>query len=189
LSGRNAPPQNPLPCVDRKVLADCIRPQFGVELRSFTESRRGINGTFTGYGPDTGYTGTNPNGPFEYANSNPGSDAEFEVINEVSAFSGKQLGGFAHKYSGGKVPGGWVYGYTGPTPSGYTSYRNFTANDLKDAMQIISTQIHELGNSLHDITTAANNDKKFVTNPTSAPDSDAGAKLEKCVRDHKGLKY
>lgn len=149
----------------------------------------GASGSFKGYGPDTGYTGTNPNGPFAYANSNPGSDAEFEVINEVSAYSGKQLGDFGHKYSGGKLPRGWVCGYTGSTPSGYTSYRNFTANDLRDPMEIIKTQVHELGNSLSDITTAKNNDKIFITNPGTGRDSDAGAKLEKCVREQNGFRY
>ena len=173
------------------MLANCIRPQFGVELRSFQESRVGTNGTFTGYGPDSGITGANPNGPFEYDSPNPGSDREFTVINEVNAFTGKQLAGFYNTYTKGqKLPAGsWLYGYTGQTPSGYTSYRNFTNNTLTNAMRIISTQVHELGNSLSEITTAKNNPNIIVTNPGSAPDSDAGAKLEKCVRDHKGFKY
>jgi hypothetical protein len=50
-------------------------------------------------------------------------------------------------------------------------------------------QVHELGNSLHSITEAANNTQEIVTNPGMAADSDAGAKLEKCVLDNKGFKY
>jgi hypothetical protein len=54
-------------------------------LRDFQESRVGSNGTFRGYGADTGYTGTNPAGPFEYANSNPGND---QTHHFVTYFSG-----------------------------------------------------------------------------------------------------
>jgi hypothetical protein len=67
-----------------------------------------VNGTFKSYGPDAGYTATSPEGPYEYTSSNPGNDAEFDVVNEVNAYSGNKLGDFAHKYSKGKIPKGMV---------------------------------------------------------------------------------
>lgn len=84
------------PYVDQNVLNDCTKELFGVELRSFTPSRRGSNGTFTGFGPDQLTRSSNGLGPQMY-----GNDTTITVVNEVSAYTSAQLIGF---YNQGKPP-------------------------------------------------------------------------------------
>jgi len=118
-----------------------------------------------------------------------GNDTTIEIINEVNAYSGAKLRDIYNNTP--PVPSrkvGLLDGYTGPTPDGaggaqYTPYRNFTANDIRDPMVIIQTQVHELGNSLSDITGAANNERRRIHG-----DPDAGAKLENCVQRGGGFR-
>ncbi|MCM3870117.1 MAG: hypothetical protein ND895_05400 [Pyrinomonadaceae bacterium] len=178
-------PQNTSPYVDRDVLARCIRDQFGVELREFLESRVGLNGTFTGFGPDRYTASSNIPG----ATQHYGNNTTITVVNEVKAYGPAKLRDFYNTIPPApskKV--GLLDGYMGPTPDGaggsqYTPYRNFTANDITNLMRLIEVQVHELGNSLQDITGAMNNERRRVRG-----DPDAGAKLEKCVRDGGGFK-
>jgi len=52
---------------------------FGVELQSFTRSRDGHNGSFTGYGADAYGAG--------------GSDTQITVVNEVNSYTSESVGG------------------------------------------------------------------------------------------------
>lgn len=137
----------------------CTKQVFGVELQSFTPSRDGHNGSFTGYGAD--------------AYSAGGSDTQITVVNEVNSYTSNQLGAMA-----GLPPNSGVMGLTGTTPSGYTPYRNFTASGLTNSRAILATQVHELGNSLQRIT-------RVTMGPNSPPglghDTDPGTRLERCV--------
>ncbi len=144
--------------VERK-LNECTKQLFGLELNSFTRSRKGHNGSFTGYGAD--------------AYSAGGSDTQITVVNEVNSYTSNQLGAMA-----GLPPNSGVMGLTGATPSGYTPYRNFTASDLTNSRAILATQVHELGNSLRRITRVT-----MDPNPEPVPsgDHDPGTRLEKCV--------
>ena len=142
-----------------KKLDACTKQLFGVELQSFTRSRHGHNGSFTGYGADAYGSG--------------GSDTQITVVNEVNSYTSNQLGAMA-----GLPPNSGVMGLTGPTPSGYTPYRNFTASGLTNSRAILATQVHELGNSLRRIT--------GVTMDPNSPaglggDTDPGTRLERCV--------
>lgn len=65
----------------------------------------------------------------------------------------------------------FIYGFTDSS----SPYTNFTSNNVNSTVEIVKTQIHELGNSLRYVTGAANNDKAKV------PDPDAGNRLENCV--------
>ena len=137
----------------------CTKQLFGVELGSFTRSRRGHDGTFTGYGAD--------------AYSAGGSDTQITVVNEVNSYTSNQLAAMS-----GLPPNSGVMGLTGSTASGYTPYRNFTASGLTNSRAILATQIHELGNSLRRIT--------GVTMDPNSPaglggDTDPGTRLERCV--------
>ncbi len=160
---KNAP-QNPAPTPTpartpfENKLNDCTQRLFGVEFRSFSASRRGQNGSFTGYGAD--------------ALSSRGSDSEISVVNEVNAYSQADI-----KRITGQDWIGVAFG-PGNQARGYTPYRNFTANDLTNSRAILATQIHELGNSLQFIT--------GVTMAPNSPaglggDTDAGTRLERCV--------
>jgi hypothetical protein len=137
----------------------CTKQLFGVDLQSFTRSRHGQNGSFTGYGADAYGAG--------------GSDTQITVVNEVNSYTSNQLAAMA-----GLSPNSGVMGLTGTTPSGYTPYRNFTASGLTNSTAILATQVHELGNSLRRIT-------RVTMDPNSQPvpsgDHDPGTRLEKCV--------
>lgn len=150
-------------------LNDCTQRLFGVELRSFTPSRRGQNGSFTGYGADS--------------YDNGGFDAEIMVINEVRAFTSTDLRNQQNTAlaARGQPPlpaGSFIMGRVGTTPSGYTPYRNYTASDLRNSRAILATQIHELGNSLRAITGVT-----MVPNSVQGigGDADPGTRLERCV--------
>lgn len=157
------------------MLNGCTKDLFGVETRSFTGSRRGSNGSFTGFGPDS--------------ISNGGNNSQIDVVNEVNAFTSSRLKSI---YNQGLPvnqqlgPGVILDGYTGPTGSGYTPYRNFTASNLRNAAYILQVQVHELGHSLDEIV--------FGTGVNSGFDRQsnnyelAGQKLVDCVRNRGGFK-
>ena len=141
---------------------DCTELLFGVTLASFTPSNSGSNGSFTGYGPDQIYNG--------------GNNANITVTNDVSTYSSAQNLAIvnASRIAHGVAPypaRTFIYGRTSST----APYANSTSNDVKNTVEIVKTQIHELGNSLRYITPAANNDNANV------PDPDAGNRLENCV--------
>jgi hypothetical protein len=52
VQGGGGPQKTKTPYVDQKTLDACTQALFGVELRNFTPSGPGRNGSFTGYGPD-----------------------------------------------------------------------------------------------------------------------------------------
>ena len=141
-------------------LNECTKKLFGVELRSFSPSRRGKNGSFIGFGADKLSSG--------------GNDSEIMVINDFTAYSRADIKWITDRD---------LFGVTfGPDPdneaAGFTPYRNFTAKDLKNSRAILATQIHELGNSLRHIT-------GVTMDPNPKPglygDRDAGTRLERCV--------
>ena len=144
-----------------RKLNKCTKQLFGIELNSFTRSRKGHNGSFTGYGAD--------------AYSAGGSDTQITVVNEVNSYTSSQLGAMA---GSALPPNSLAMGLTGSTPSGYTPYRNFTASNLTNSRAILATQVHELGNSLRRITRVT-----MDPNPEPVPsgDHDPGTRLEKCV--------
>jgi hypothetical protein len=132
---------------------------------SFTESRKGSNGSFTGRGPD--------------GLSNGGNVAQIDVINEVNAYTSGQL---KQMYNASLAPGDpplgpndFVMGLTGNDAT-LTAYRNFTAKNLTSAMDILKTQVHELGHSL-----------QFIVG-TNYPGDKGGQKLEDCVTAKGGFK-
>lgn len=146
------------------MLNDCTKRLFGVETRSLTESRDGRNGSFTGFGPDR--------------ISNGGNNAQIHIVNEVNAYTSTQLTNiYNSNVPSSQHVSGFTYGYTGPTPSGNTAYRNFTANNLTNSLEIVKTQVHELGHSLQAIV------------GTRYAGDQGGQKLEDCVRAGGGFKY
>lgn len=171
-------PQNPVPTSPpartpfENKLNECTQRLFGVELRSFTASTRGQLGSFSGYGAD--------------ALSGGGKDMEITVANDAKNFSGVRLGQLYTRFTG--QASGSLMGITfpsGTSPSGinyadagFTPYRNFTGNNLRNPQAILATQIHELGNSLQYITgvTMAANSRAGIQG-----DTDPGTRLERCV--------
>ncbi len=157
------------PHVDQKALADCIDQRFGVTLISFSDSQPGQNGSFTGRGPD-------------YINRG-GNNGTITVTNDVSRYSSAQLE-VESQLTGNapSPPGQFILGLTiSSSPS-----LNFTANNVLQLgfppLEIVITQVHELGNSLEFFTRAANGDRG------SNGDNDAGQKLEDCVRRNQGFR-
>jgi hypothetical protein len=159
--------------VNKKVLNKCIQDLFGVTLKQFNESSQGQNGSFLGRGPDTLRNG--------------GNDANISIINDVNSFSSQQLQAKGTK--GGAAPpppGRNILGLELPG----NPYVNYAANNLSNYVVnqalvpnvMASIQVHELGNSLSDITGAA-------FNPATVPglDKDPGQALENCVRNRGGF--
>jgi hypothetical protein len=60
-----------------QAVGECARKDFGVEMKSFTQSARGQNGTFVGWGTDKIRNG--------------GNDATITIMNNVNRFSGDDL--------------------------------------------------------------------------------------------------
>jgi len=133
-----------------------------VTLTSFTPSNDGSDGTFKGFGPDR--------------IKNGGNDAIIEVTNDVNKYSSSEalVVVNAARVAAGLTPlpaNTFMYGFMDPA----SPYTNFTSNNVTNTVEIVKTQIHELGNSLQEITGAANNDQANVADP------DAGNRLENCV--------
>lgn len=159
-------PQKPkAPHVDQSDLGECLKTLFGVDLLSFTESRDGSNGSFTGFGPDR--------------LSNSGNNAQIDIVNEVNAYTSLQLKQYynAHVPPGTQPlgPNDFVKGQT-RDGGGYSAYRNFTASNLKNSLEILKTQVHELGHSLQHIV------------GTNYAEDLGGQKLEDCVNSNGGFK-
>ncbi len=158
-------PQTTRPYVDQSVLNKCLQDLFGVELRSFTDSRRVRNGSFTGFGPDR--------------LSGGGNNTQIDVVNEVNAYTSGRLKQFINaNLPAGQPPLGPNDFVTGLTwsGSGHTPYRNFTASNLRNSLEILKTQVHELGHSLQQIV------------GTNYSGDLAGQKLEDCVNSNGGFR-
>jgi hypothetical protein len=157
--------------VDQQVLNSCTEDYFGVTLKSFDESRRGQNGRFTGTGPS--YLPGNPNGE--------GGTATYTITNSVD-YSNKELQKMATEWFGGRPPepGKKLVGFELP---GYP-LRNYTGSD-NGPMQMIMTQVHELGHSLDEITQIGYDN---INRHPGRPDL-GGQILEDCVRKRGGFKW
>jgi hypothetical protein len=174
-TGQQPQPQKPVgsrtPYVDQKVLNSCTEDYFGVTLKRFDESRRGHNGSFTGMGPS--YLPGNPNGE--------GGTATYTMTNSVD-YSNKELKKMATEWFGGAAPepGKIIVGFELP---GYP-LRNYTGSD-NSPMQMIMTQVHELGHSLDEITQIGYD--RLGKHP-GRPDL-GGRILEDCVRKRGGFRW
>lgn len=144
------------PSVNTATLNDCTQELFGVELRSFTGSRRGANGSFIGYGPDVIRAGGNNN--------------TYTIVNDVTKYTAADLIK-VHRTLSGKIER-----ITGMAFADYP-WLNHTARNIS-ALEILKTQIHELGHSLDVLTGIRYKDHGI----------EAGSKLENCVNRRGGFR-
>jgi YD repeat-containing protein len=158
------------PYVDQKVLNSCTEDYFGVTLNTFDESRVGHAGSFTGTGPS--YLPNNPNGS--------GGTATFKITNSLD-YSNAQLTAYNNNL---KTPGEPTSGpIIGLTIRG-APLKNYTGTD-NGPMQMLMTQVHELGHSLDAITQIG-----YDIPENHSGKKDLGGKiLEDCVRKRGGFKY
>ena len=157
-------PGGGMPSVDTAVLKGCLKELFGVDLTEFNPARPRQSGSFAGYGPDRHF--------------NYGNDADIYIIGDSATFSVPQLTAQWVAFPLPLPPGTLVSGLMWP---GHP-YRDYIGNNLSP-MTTLKTQVHELGNSLQDITGAANN-----APPVPGRDNDAGQRLEDCVNKGRGFK-
>jgi len=143
----------------KEALDKCIRKFFGVSLTSFNASDRGKNGSVT----------VNFTNPARTLNGLTG----FGVVNDVSSYSIKTAPEDVRNQEGKNSK---VYCFTN---SG-SPYTNFTLSNITNSMDILKTQIHELGHSLQYIAMNAVSGYKQY--------GEAGWELENCVRDNGGFK-
>jgi hypothetical protein len=144
----------------KKALAICAKLLFGVDLVSFTASQPGQDGQFTGYGPDSWFHG--------------GNDAQFTVRTDSASFTSAQLNEQWSKAYGKPVPiGSTVLGLTWPD----SPFTNSVANNLTSLGTVVN-QAHELGHSLHNITTGSKQEKDF----------DFGKAMQDCVSKNGGFR-
>ncbi|MCW5955995.1 MAG: RHS repeat protein [Pyrinomonadaceae bacterium] len=143
----------------KEALDKCIRKLFGVSLTSFNASDRGKNGSVT----------VNFTDPARRLNGLTG----FGVVNDVSSYSIKTAPEDVRNQEGKNSK---VYGFTN---SG-SPYTNYTLSNITNSMDILKTQIHELGHSLQYIAMNAVSGYKQY--------GEAGWELENCVRDNGGFK-
>jgi RHS repeat-associated protein len=144
--------------VDQTILNGCTEELFGVTLKSFQETTLGSSGSFTGQGPDV--------------INNGGNIRTFRVDNNASKYSLDDLKTIHHNLTGK------IDRVTGISDPQYP-WTNYTANNLPSRLEVLKTQVHELGHSLDVITGIRSRDKGI----------EAGFKLENCVRDRGGYKY
>ncbi|MEJ7860895.1 MAG: VCBS repeat-containing protein [Pyrinomonadaceae bacterium] len=149
------------------ALDTCIRKLFGVSLTSFIPSGKGKNG--------------NVNVNFIDPNKKLRGGAGFGVVNDITTYSrgAARAEVNAIRKSNGEPPlekNSILYGFTNSD----SPHTNFTANDEKSAVNILKTQIHELGHSLEYIARPA------VSGFTQY--KEAGWDLENCVVGEGGFK-
>lgn len=154
------------PYVVLAVLDGCVQELFGVSLQSFTASRRGQNGQFVGYGPDS--------------LQNRGNNATIQVSNDRTSFTSAQLNTASRRRL---APGTTIAGLTFQAgdpnrlvPTDNSPYINYTANNL-GPMLTLENQVHELGHSLREITTGSPHES--VEN---------GSRLRNCVKSRGGFR-
>ena len=148
------------PLVDEGALAECVKDLFGVTLAGFRESRPGGIGYFLGIG---NVSGDKTQVPVPIVVSN---DAAKYTSAQLTVVSDTKL-----------LPGEFLKGWTPPTLP--QAYDNFTANNL-GPMETIITQVHELGHSLHIITSGSN--------VIPHRGGEAGKALQDCVRSKRGFR-
>ncbi|MGH9949781.1 MAG: hypothetical protein ACRD6X_21645, partial [Pyrinomonadaceae bacterium] len=142
-----------------KALEECTRDLFQVKVTSFTPSERGKAG-------NVNFNFTDPN---RRLNGYMG----FGVMNDVTSYS------IVTAPEDVKIQAGKNQRITGFTNSG-SPHINYTLSNITNWLDIVKTQIHELGHSLQYITRNA---------VGGFPQYDeAGWKLENCVRDKGGFK-
>lgn len=140
----------------------CTRTLYGVKAIDFIGSEKGKGGSFKGNGPLW---------------ENGGYDKDFTVRNNVTAFTKAEAKTWVNAYykdnNIGPIPPNYdVYGFTPP----FEPRLNYTASDL-GAMDMLVTQVHELGHSLNNLINL-----KY-------PADLGGQKLEDCVKQKGGFKY
>lgn len=135
---------------------------MALQEKGFTETTLGSAGSFTGTGPDV--------------INNSGNNSTFTITNNASKYSLDDLKKIHENLSGTKLSKNERV--TGLAPPDYP-WVNYTANNLTPRLEVLKTQIHELGHSLDVITGIRYKDKGI----------EAGFKLENCVRDRGGFKY
>jgi RHS repeat-associated protein len=160
------PPEPPRrgrePYVDQDILNECTQTLYGVTTKEFTESRKGKGGSFKGNGPLW---------------ENGGNNADFTVNNNSTAMNTAELTEFSNRRNRDRgmdpLPPGQVA--IGNTPR-FSPNQSYTASDL-GPMEMIVTQVHELGHSLNDLV------------GLKYPGDTGGQKLEDCVKNKGGFKY
>jgi hypothetical protein len=162
--------------VDQNVLKDCLSRKFGVELRKFDETRAGHDGSFTGFGPNV----------VDHPVMN-GNDSEYTILNDVHLYSLDKLKTLAIN-SGHQV--GEKDRITGMTFNENSMIRhNYTGSD-NSALEMIKTQVHELGHSLDYLTGIRLGDRHDAeTDPRKKRGIEAGFVLEDCVTAGHGWVY
>jgi RHS repeat-associated protein len=161
--GGGAPP--PTGTNTRKLeaaLDSCIKKLFGVSLTSFKPSQRGKNRSVT----------VNFTDPNRRLNGLTG----FGVVNDVTTYSRSTARTYVNSNyaANGQPPlpsNSVIYGFT----SSSSPHINFTVNDEKNSVNILKTQIHELGHSLEHILGIS----KY---------KEAGWELENCVAKEGGFR-
>ncbi len=158
------------PYVDQQVLSDCVDMLFGVTMTSFNPTERGRAGSFTGIGLDV----------IKHA----GNRATYTIYNDVTRYSSEAL------TSGNANKNERVTGLSDPA----YPWTNYTANNLSSMMEVLRTQVHELGHSLDVITGYRYKDKLdegsgFRLGQTKGKPIEAGFKLEGCVAKYGGFRY
>jgi RHS repeat-associated protein len=160
------PPEPPRrgrePYVDQDILNECTQSLYGVTTKEFMESRKGKGGSFKGNGPLW---------------ENGGNNADFTVNNNSTAMNTAELTEFSNRRNRDRgmdpLPPGQVA--IGNTPR-FSPNQSYTASDL-GPMEMIVTQVHELGHSLNDLV------------GLKYPGDTGGQKLEDCVKNKGGFKY
>lgn len=151
------------------MLAGCVQDYFGWQLLDFKPSTRGDLGSFRGKGPS--YHSSNPN---------PGNQQELTITNNAASYTKSYLKYKAVELGSPIQPKYDVYGL-----SVGSNLTNWTGNDVPTGMDILMTQVHELGHTLDALTQIGYDDEK------KHPDRpDLGGKiLENCVKSRGGFKY
>lgn len=138
-----------------------------MSLTSFTPSQRGKNG--------------NVNVNFTDPNRRLRDLTGFGVVNDVTTHSRSTARAAVNAIytagGGSPLPSNTIlYGFTDPS----SPHINFTVSDEKNSLNILKTQIHELGHSL-----------EYIARPAIGGYSkykEAGWKLENCVAGKGGFK-
>lgn len=143
-------------------------------LNSFKPSVSGDIGEFSGAGPS--YLATNPNGA--------GNNGTFNVRNNAKNYSNSYLKLKENEFRAARGEPPDTRSIVGLTVRS-APLTNYTGFDVKNLMDVLRTQIHELGHSLDVITSMGYDDRdKHPNRP------DLGGKiLEDCVRRRGGFRY
>lgn len=153
----------------------CLRDLFGLGLTSFTPSQRGRNGSVT-------VNFTDPNRRHRGLTG-------FGIVNDVTTFDSRRLRRFAQSEGVNTSPVGVTVVSGTFEDVTFSPHINYTASNrdrlraVDERLQrlvggFISTQIHELGNSVSGV---LHGNVNTLGNPNDQHDVDAGQRLELCV--------